>query len=112
MLAKSSNGGSGVFSNLSRLVAPVKSIYQQTTIPPVSTQLPKTVAQNPTLGGAILQANAPAVTTTGLGGLLGSLPAPVTTGLGDISAKTGLSMGWAFVVAVVAIVGIIALVRG
>jgi hypothetical protein len=112
MLLFSSNGASTVKSNLARLVMPVKSIYQTTTIAPVSTQLPASVAQNPTLGGAILQANSPAKTTTGLGGLLGSLPAPVTTGLGDVSKATGLSMTWAFAAVVVAIVAVVALARG
>lgn len=112
MLALTSSTGSGVRSNLARLVMPVKSIYQQTTIPPTSTQLPKSVAQNPTLGGAILHANSPAKTTTGLGGLLGSLPAPVTTGLGDVSAHTGLSVTWVAIALVASIVAIFALVRG
>jgi hypothetical protein len=112
MLAFVSSGESTVKSNLARIVMPVKSIYQSTTIAPTSTQLPKSVAQNPTLGGGILQANSPAKTTTGLGGLLGSLPAPVTTGLGDISAHTGLSLKWAAVLVVAVIIGIVALVRG
>lgn len=93
-------------------LAPVKPIYQQTTVKPTSSARSVQAAVTKTakvpavtLGGQITHATSPALSTQERlpgGSMLGALPAPVSKGLGG--SVGGFPVKWLVIAAVVVII--------